>query len=170
MTENPTRTCNNITCAIDISDKKSNAQYCTRGCKDVEAGRRNYVQKEAWRVKWRKRNPDKVARYKKKTNASFGVAYQAKRRLSKRSPTSDLKSLKGMSLLARKLNNLTLSDLHLDHIEPLVNEEVCGLNTAYNLQLLTSSINMRKSNRRDYITPMDKLNGLQCRHLTIPTC
>lgn len=152
-----TRTCNNHTCGVDISHKKSHAQYCTRSCKDTESSRRNYEQKEARRVEWRKDNPDKVAAYKKKTKTRFGRAYQAKRRIADGSPTTDLEALKGMSVLAKRLNALTASNLHLDHIEPLTHDKICGLNTAHNLQLLTASTNLRKSNRRGYITPMDKL-------------
>ena len=152
-----TRTCNNETCGVDISHKKSQAQYCSRSCKDLAASRRNYAQKEARRVEWRKENPDKVSAYKKKTKAIFGRAYAAKRRASKASVTCDLEALKAMSALAKSLNALTASNLHLDHIEPLVNEEVCGLNSANNLQLLDSTLNIKKSNRRDYRTPIEKL-------------
>jgi len=153
------RTCNNHTCGVDISHKKSHAQYCTRSCKNVESSRRNYVQNEAWRVEWRKENPEKVAAYKKKNKDNFGRAYRAKRRIADGSPTTDLEALKGMSALAKRLNTLTASNLHLDHIEPLTHDEICGLNTAHNLQLLASSTNIRKSNKRDYQTPMDKLRN-----------
>ena len=149
--------CNNHTCGVSLEHKRAGAKYCSRSCKDVEAGRRNYEQKEARRVEWRKENPEKVAAYKKKTKANFGRAYNAKRRIADGSPTTDLEALKGMSALAKRLNDLTASNLHLDHIDPLTHDEICGLNTAHNIQLLSSTINLRKSNKRDYQTPMDRL-------------
>lgn len=153
-----TRTCNNHTCGTDISHKRSDAKFCSRSCKDTEASRRNYAQKEARRVEWRKDNPDKVAAYKKKNKSLYGRAYSAKRRASNASATYDLDALKCMSSLAKRLNALTASSLHLDHIEPLIHDEICGLNSAYNLQLLDSTLNINKSNKRDYLTPMEKLS------------
>jgi hypothetical protein len=152
-----TKVCENHSCKADISHKKSNAQFCSRSCKDVQASRRNYEQKESRRKVWRKKNPDKVALYKKKTKSSFGAAYFAKRRLSSASPTTDLGCLKGLSALALRINTLTNSQLQVDHIEPLISKEVCGLNTQHNLQLLSSGVNKAKSNRRDYVTPLEKI-------------
>ena len=152
-----TRTCNNNTCGVDISHKRAGARYCSRSCKDTEASRRNYAQKEAKRVEWRTENPDKVAAYKKKNKSNFGRAYAAKRRVSNASLTYDLDALKGMSSLAKRINALTASNLHLDHIEPLTNDEICGLNSSHNLQLLDSTINIKKSNKRDYRTPLEEL-------------
>ena len=149
--------CNNHTCGVSLEHKRAGAKYCTRACKDTESSRRNYEQKETRRVEWRKENPDKVAAYKKKTKSNFGRAYQASRRIADGSPTTDLEALKGMSALAKRLNTLTSSNLHLDHIEPLTHDEICGLNTAHNLQLLNAGHNLRKSNKRDYQTPIDRL-------------
>ena len=154
-----TRVCSNHTCSADISHKKSHAQFCSRSCKDIQSSRRNYEQKEARRKEWRTENPEKVATYRKKTRSRFGVAYGAKRRLSFHSATTDLECLKGLSHLALKINTLTSSQLQVDHIEPLVNKEVCGLNTAHNFQLLSSGINRAKSNRRDYKTPLEKIGA-----------
>ena len=153
------RVCKNHTCGVDISHKKSHAQYCSRSCKDVESSRRNYEQKEARRKEWRKENPDKVASYKKKTKSNFGAAYAAKRRVSKHTATHDAAAIKGLSSLAFRLNTLTGSKLQVDHIEPVVHKEVCGLNSAANLQLLDAKINNTKSNRRDYQTPLEKLHA-----------
>jgi len=72
---------------------------------------------------------------------------------------SDASDIKGFYVLARKLNELTGSNLHVDHIEPLNNPDICGLHIAQNLQLLDHKINMNKSNKRDYQTPMDKLRN-----------
>ena len=151
------RVCSNHTCGKDISHKRADAKFCSRSCKDVESSRRNYEQKEARRKEWRKENPDRVASYKKKTKAAFGTAYAAKRRVAKKSQTANLQATKGLYQICRRLNDLTGSDLHVDHIEPLTHPDICGLHSANNLQLLQSKLNLRKSNRRDYKSPMEKL-------------
>jgi len=153
------RTCKNHTCGVDISHKKSHAQYCSRSCKDVESSRRNYEQKESRRKEWRVENPEKVRLYKKKTKERFGAAYNAKRRVSKTSATHDTATTKSLSSLASRINKLTKSELQLDHIEPVVHKDICGLNSAANLQLLDAKINRVKSNRRDYQTPLEKLHA-----------
>lgn len=149
--------CKNHTCGVDISDKRSHAQYCSRSCKDVQASRRNYEQKEARRKEWRLENPEKVNSYKRKTKSRYGAAYSAKRRISVNTASHDKEALKAISAVASKLNSLTNSELQVDHIEPIVHSDVCGLNSAANLQLLSGPINRVKSNRRDYITPLDKI-------------
>jgi len=151
------RVCKNHTCGVDISHKKSHAQYCSRSCKDTEASRRNYEQKESRRKQWRLENSDKVQEYKKKTKSRFGAAYSAKRRISVNTATHDKDALKAMSTLAYRLNSLTNSELQVDHIEPIVHSEICGLNSAENIQLLSGPINRAKSNRRDYLTPLEKI-------------
>ena len=149
--------CNNHTCGVSLEHKRAGAKYCSRSCKDTESSRRNYEQKETRRVEWRKDNPDKVAAYEKKNKDEFGAAYRSSRRIAEYSATTDLEALKGMSALAKRLNTLTSSNLHVDHIEPLKHDQVCGLNSAHNLQLLNAEHNLRKSNKRDYQTPIDRL-------------
>lgn len=151
------RICRNHTCGVDISHKKSHAQYCSRSCKDTQASRRNYEQKETRRKQWRLENPDKVDAYKQRTKSRFGAAYSAKRRISVNTASHDKEALKAMSTVAFKLNQLTNSELQVDHIEPIVHKDVCGLNSAANIQLLSGPINRAKSNRRDYITPLDSV-------------
>lgn len=155
------RECQNKSCGVDISHKRINAKYCSRSCKDIEASRRNYPQKEQARKQWRIENPEKVKAYKKANKSNYGAAYAAKRRLSMGSPTCDLEALKAMSLVADKINKLTKSDLQLDHIEPLNHPDICGLNTPHNLQLLSSNINRAKSNRRNYKTPLETYTNYQ---------
>lgn len=151
------RVCANESCGVDIKHKRSDAKFCSRSCKDIEASRRNYAQKEETRKVWRAANQDKVKAYKRKTKAQYGAAYAAKRRLSYNCGSTDTEALTGLSLLANKINKLTSSNLQLDHIEPLNHPDICGLNTANNLQLISSNVNRVKSNQRGYKTPMEKL-------------
>lgn len=151
------RVCVNESCGVDIDHKRVDAKFCSRSCKDTEASRRNYVQKEEARKVWRSINQDKVKTYKRKNRVEYGAAYAAKRRLSYNSGSTDTEALKGLSQLASRINKLTPSNLQLDHIEPLNHPDICGLNTAQNLQLLSSNINRAKSNLRGYKTTMEKL-------------
>jgi len=140
---------------------KDGYQYNCKGCS------------AKYKKLWYKENIDSCKVYisvYQRTNRAACAAKEAKRRALKLASSYNTQDISGLYKLAGKLNSLTSSDLHVDHIEPLNHPDVCGLHNALNLQLLNSSDNIRKSNRRDYLTPMDKLNGLQCRHLTIPTC
>lgn len=39
---------------------------------------------------------------------------------------------------------------HVDHIEPLRSEEICGLHNPYNLAVVPAIFNLKKGNRRDF--------------------
>ena len=132
---------------------------------------------KAYGAKWRKENADKVRedkakdylnnidKYKtravqwKRENRYKATASNAKRRAGRASPTTNHDDARGMYKLSRKLNELTGGDLQVDHIEPLVHSDICGLHTGVNLQLLASKVNATKGNRRDFITPIESLRN-----------
>jgi len=151
--------CQNSKCDLDISHRRSNAKFCSRRCGKLEECRRNYARRRITIDRWNAENPEKLAASKRKNKKAYGKAYQAKRRAVKKSAYYNLEDLKGISSLCRKLNTLTKSNLQIDHIEPLNGENISGLEVGHNLQLLDGTINLKKSNHRDFITPIESLRN-----------
>lgn len=143
---------------------------------------------KTYSAKWRSENVNKLRedkaqdylnnkeKYKSRAskwkldNRGKAAANNARRRAGRASLSSDPQAKAGLYGLACKLNALTPSNLQVDHIEPLVHPDICGLHNGRNLQLLAQEFNTKKSNRRDYLTPMDRLHGIEGKRLTIPTC
>ena len=153
------RKCQNKTCEGPMDHKRLGAKFCSKRCGWAESSRKNYEKKEEFRKQWRKDNPDKVASYKKKNKSQFGGAYQAKRRAVKKCSYHHLEDLKSIYSLCEKINRATSSNLQVDHIEPLNGVDISGLEVRHNLQLLDGTLNLKKSNRRDFITPIESLRN-----------
>lgn len=85
----------------------------------------------------------------RKNNPHIINAIKAKRRVTKKNGTpawADLLAVKGLYQLAAIFNSTGIN-LQVDHIVPLQSDRVCGLHCEANLQLLSASDNIKKSNR-----------------------
>ena len=101
---------------------------------------------------FRKRMVDKTTKnqhlYQAKRNAA-----EARRRCSKLSATpawlskDHLAEIENLYWMCRDLRAVSGQDYHVDHIVPLRGENVCGLHVPWNLQILPSDMNIRKSNK-----------------------
>lgn len=58
--------------------------------------------------------------------------------------------IKQLYKLAQKFEEIFGLKYHVDHIVPLNGENVCGLHVPWNLQLLESKMNLKKSNKTDF--------------------
>jgi hypothetical protein len=108
--------------------------------------------KEYSKVYYQK-NTEKVKEHKKKwndNNKDKKNAYTAKRRAKKLNATpswADLEKIKVLYEKAKWLESLTGLKYHVDHVIPLINDNVCGLHCWHNLQILEESLNIKKSNK-----------------------
>ena len=97
----------------------------------------------AYRKEWSRLNPDKIC----------AQASARRFRIRKAMPkwlTKEHKSeIQDFYWLSRDLKLVTGEDYHVDHIIPLSNKNVCGLHVPWNLQVIPSDINLRKSGKLD---------------------
>ncbi len=121
------------------------------------AGRRYYEKnKEAVKARANARPKDKVSKYKKKYKQENPELYKAltsvrKRRHRSATPkwiTAGQKlAMRQLYLQAMELTKLTGERYVVDHIVPLISDEVCGLHVPWNLRVITQEENLRKSNK-----------------------
>lgn len=121
------------------------------------AGRR-YYQKNRLAVIARAaaRPHEEVRGYKDKYKAANPELYKAltsvrKRRHRAATPkwvgAEEKKAIRQMYLEAQRLTKLTGERYVVDHVYPLISDEVCGLHTLRNLRIMTQAENLIKSNK-----------------------
>jgi len=121
------------------------------------AGRKYYEKnKAAVKARANARPKDEITQYKlrhKERNPEYYKALTSvrKRRHRNATPkwiTAEQKlAMRQLYLQAMKLTKLTGVRYVVDHIAPLISDEVCGLHVPWNLQVMTQDENLRKSNK-----------------------
>jgi hypothetical protein len=92
-------------------------------------------------AEWRRNNRDKLAKN------------QAKRRAQNMSATPPWLTQEHQDAIAalyadaKRLNEETGVEHHVDHVIPLVHPAVCGLHVPWNLQVIPANDNLKKSNK-----------------------
>lgn len=105
---------------------------------------------------WRKRNPDQaraaIAAWNT-ANPAARAAMHAQRRAAKlqRTPkwltTADRQAIKAIYEQANFMSRVCGEPMHVDHVYPLQGKKVSGLHCPANLQILTATENVKKSNK-----------------------
>lgn len=144
--------------------QKSRGSY-RANCKDCQAlAYKRWADKNKDKIRHKKKeyyhsNPDFRAKHKEinlKNQPRYAhkrAASEAKRRFGKNCATPPWLSadhsqeIEQLYWLAKDLKAVSGQTYHVDHIIPLKGKNVCGLHVPWNLQILPSDINIRKSNR-----------------------
>jgi predicted amidophosphoribosyltransferase len=122
-----------------------------------EAGRRYYEKnKEVVKARAAARPSNEVRQYKTKYKEQNPELYKAlvsvrKRRHRAATPpwvTAEQKlEMRNLYLQAQQLTKITGERYVVDHIVPLISDEVCGLHVPWNLRVITQEDNLKKSNK-----------------------
>jgi 5-methylcytosine-specific restriction endonuclease McrA len=124
----------------------------------AKAAAKRYYEKnrEAVIARAAARPPSEVRQYKdthKQKNPEYYKALTSVRKRRHRSATppwitKEQKLLmRKIYLEAQRLTKLFGQRYVVDHIVPLINEDVCGLHVPWNLQVMTQEENLKKSNK-----------------------
>ncbi len=78
-----------------------------------------------------------------------GIKKQASAKKPNEFDTFVMQEASDLALLRKRLTNM---NWHIDHIEPLVANNVCGLHNAFNIAVVPEVYNRTKSNKRQLVT------------------
>lgn len=143
--------------------KVSSAKYRSENQDKIIAARaKDYIKNaekyKARTIQWRKDNKEASKLYYReyrKANLDRTNAYKSAHRAAKLNATpkwltaEQKEQIVEFYSIAKRLEAKTGDKYHVDHIIPLNGEYVRGLHVPWNLQVLTASENMSKSNRYD---------------------
>ena len=143
-----------VECAAEYRRKYRSANPEAHRKSSRDYAKKNRVAEARRHLNWFHNNKDKHAKwlreYRKRPNiAAERSAEAALRRACKRQACPrwvNRKDLRAIYAEARIRTKETGIKHHVDHIVPLVHDEVCGLHVPWNLQVLTAEENLRKSN------------------------
>jgi hypothetical protein len=93
--------------------------------------------------RYRKKHPDKISNYRTKRRM---IESQA---VPNWLNETDLFNIRLIYLKRDFISEVTGIPHHVDHIHPLKNKYLCGLHVPWNLQILSASDNLKKSNKLD---------------------
>jgi hypothetical protein len=102
---------------------------------------------------WLKANPDKRKKSANdwvKRNRAYATFNTATYRARKKQATpcwANLKKIREIYRLCVSISKKTGVKHHVDHVIPLVSDEVCGLHVENNLVVVPAAVNQRKSNK-----------------------
>lgn len=152
-----------------ISSKDGLQNYC-KDC--VSAYAKEYYKKnkqkmDAANKEYASRNKEKISEYKKQydkenkdalnrqkykwkeSNKAYYAHKSAERRFAKKNSEildSGSKRVKSIYLACHNISKRSGVPHHVDHIVPLINDNVCGLHVWWNLRIVSAKSNMKKSN------------------------
>lgn len=125
------------------ASKAAGKRYYERNREAViaRAAARPAEEKRAYKKRYHERNPEQ-----RKAQTSL-----RKRRHREATPPwitpEQKKQMRGLYLEAQRFTKITGERYVVDHIVPLINEEVCGLHVPWNLRVITQEENLHKSNK-----------------------
>ena len=127
-----------------IKQKAKEWRLFNRG-QSLQVKKQHYLtNKEKYKTNARKWEKDNKEKHKQ-----LGYFYCAKRRASKKTatpPWADLDKIKQIYTMAFEMKSNGL-DVEVDHIIPLIHNDVCGLHVHQNLRIISKSENRKKHNQ-----------------------
>ena len=140
--------------SVDLSRKGGRQCYC-RLCQSSIYQDKREAAKEQRKLRYlsvREQTKEQMRSYYKEHKNEY-LARNALRRASKLSATppwlseEDKEHIAEYYAVAQRRTKILNEVFHVDHIVPLQGKNVCGLHVPWNLQIISATENLRKSNQ-----------------------